>query len=245
MIAKEALAAVKEQLAADLNCNPGDFEKEGIIFCEAKENPGRRPFPRDNTHFEMLTMGKGVVVSATADILSYLEEELHNKTRDEAFNMPFVRGMGIYFLPGDLALLPYSEGYSFSFIEKEDIPKLYSLEGFDYTLNRGADHPRPTVLALTANKEEVVAGMAAASNDCHMLWQIGIDVAPAHRGGGLAAVLTGRLADCIISRGKVPYYGTAAGNIPSQRTAVRAGLVPAWSQAYRGCFDGVMTAPTG
>jgi len=61
---KEIISAVRTQ-ATDLNCSYNDFDREGIIFCEAKENLGRRPFPRNERHFEMLTMGKSVIVSAT------------------------------------------------------------------------------------------------------------------------------------------------------------------------------------
>lgn len=54
------------------------------MFFEAKENPGRRPFPRDERHFEMVTMGHAIIVSATDDIMPYLKEQLSDKSRDEA-----------------------------------------------------------------------------------------------------------------------------------------------------------------
>ena len=44
-------------MVTDFNCFPGDFDSAGFVFCEAKENPGRRPFPRGERHFEMVTMG--------------------------------------------------------------------------------------------------------------------------------------------------------------------------------------------
>ena len=62
MTQHEMLHIVKAQLATDLNCSPDDFDREGIVFCEAKENPGRRPFPRGERHFEMYTMGRAVIV---------------------------------------------------------------------------------------------------------------------------------------------------------------------------------------
>ena len=99
---REIILAVQTQLAIDLNCRVDDFGRDGFIFCEAKENPGRRPFPRGERHFEMLTMGGAVIVSATADILPYLREQLNGKSRDDAFAMPFVYGCGVYFLPDNL-----------------------------------------------------------------------------------------------------------------------------------------------
>jgi len=61
---QEMFRVVKSQLATDLNCTADDFSREGFVFCEAKENPGWRPFPRGKRHFEMLTMGGVVIVSA-------------------------------------------------------------------------------------------------------------------------------------------------------------------------------------
>jgi len=245
MTLRECVSAAKVQLAIDLNCTPDDFDKEEFIFCESKELLGRRPFPRGKRHFDMLSMGSGVIVSATADILPYIREQLLNKTRDGAFAMPFVHSTGLYFLASTLSPIPYAEGYSFSFVEKNEIPLLYTLDGFVHALNRDIRHPRPDVLVLAARYGDRIVGMAGASNDCEMLWQIGIDVEPEHRKAGLAAILTNRLAIEILNRGKIPYYGTASANIPSQRTAVRAGFIPAWCQAYRGVFDWGMTEPTG
>ncbi|BFH62435.1 hypothetical protein PAJ34TS1_30270 [Paenibacillus azoreducens] len=48
---------VKTQLEIDLECSIDDLnaEKDSIIFVEAKENPGRRPFPR-KAHFSKLCL---------------------------------------------------------------------------------------------------------------------------------------------------------------------------------------------
>jgi ribosomal protein S18 acetylase RimI-like enzyme len=88
------LCIVQSQLATDLNCTPGDLsgEKDSFIFTEARDNPGRRPFPRSEQHFEMLSMGKSIVVSASLDILDTVKPLLYGKDRDEAFSMPFVYG---------------------------------------------------------------------------------------------------------------------------------------------------------
>jgi hypothetical protein len=54
------LHIVQSQLATDLNCTPDDFYRDGFVYCDAKENPGRRPFPRGECHFEMYTMGSAI-----------------------------------------------------------------------------------------------------------------------------------------------------------------------------------------
>ncbi|MDR1204783.1 MAG: GNAT family N-acetyltransferase [Peptococcaceae bacterium] len=245
---KHILTLVRAQLATDCNCASGDFDRAGFVFCEAKENPGRRPFPRGERHFEMMTMGGAVVVSATPDILPYLREQLDGKTRDEAFSMPFVYGSGVYFIPDHLCLPPMPDGIEIMILERDQILKLYEIyqrADFPNAIQYDIDHPRPDVLVTLATVNGKVAGMAGASADCEMLWQIGIDVQPEYRGRNIAAALTGRLATEILNRGKIPYYGTASSNVASQRVAYRAGFKPAWVCAFRGRFNGVLTGPTG
>lgn len=247
LTAREMLAAAKAQLAVDLNCSPEDFAREGFVFCEAADNPGRRPFPREAAHFEMYTMGRAVVVSATADLLPLLREQLRGRTRDEAFSMPFVCGQGLYFLPDPdrVPTPPTPEGYVLKVLEVPDILALYPLEDFGYALQGSADHPRPDALAVAAWRGHTLAGVAGASSDCALLWQVGIDVLPEHRHAGLATTLVARLTREVIARGKAPYYGVATPNIPSQRVAVSTGFSPAWTCVYRGRFEGVLTQPSG
>ena len=95
MNTQEMLRTVQTQLAADMNCMPSDLdgEKDSFVFTQTRDNPGRRPFPRREQHFEMLSMGKSIVVSASPDILDIVKPMLYGKERDEA-NIETVRGLG-------------------------------------------------------------------------------------------------------------------------------------------------------
>jgi GNAT superfamily N-acetyltransferase len=248
ILSKEDInSAVRKQLATDLNCNVNDFSREGFVFCEAHDNPGRRLFPRGECHFEMVTMGSAVIVSATSDILPYLRGQLDGRSRDEAFNMPFVNGTAHYFIPDSSRLITVPDGFDIRIVEREGIKPLYQLSGFSGAIHDeyDANHPRPDVLAAIAMSDSKVVGISGASADCEMLWLIGIAVLPEYRRLGLAVALTNQLTIAIMERGKVPYYGTSSSNIASQRTAFRAGFKPAWVCCYRGRFDGVLTDPTG
>jgi GNAT superfamily N-acetyltransferase len=241
------LEVVRKQLATDLNCSPDDFLREGFVFAEARENPGRRPYPRKARHLDMLTMGNAVIVSATPDILPYVKEQLAGKTRDEAFEAPFVHGVGINCLPGTLPALSAPDGVSLEIVGRDGIPKLYGLtdkKNFRYALQYDPNHPRPDVLAVTASVDGVVAGIAGVSADCEEMWQIGVDVLPEYRNLGIAAVAVNRLASAVLAKGKVPFYAAAATNIASQRVAGRAGFAPAWATVWRARFDGELTEPT-
>lgn len=79
---------------------------------------------------------------------------------------------------------------------RPDISNLYKLEGFHNAVQYDSNHPRPDVLAITAMKNNEIIGRAGASADCEMMWQIGIDVLPALRNLGIAAVLTRRGQHC-------------------------------------------------
>jgi GNAT superfamily N-acetyltransferase len=245
MTNKEMLRIAQKQLATDLNCSIDDFCGDGIVFREARENPGRRPFPRGERHIEMYTTGGAVVVSATPDILPYLRGQLGGKGREDAFDMPFVYGQGICHLPDmeRIAPVPAADGIEIATVAQPDIPKLYIHKGFPYAIWY-EPHVRPETLVTVAYADGVVAGMAGASDDCEMMWQIGINVLPEFRNRGIAAALTSRLAIGILERGKIPYYGAATSNIASLRVAYRAGFHPAWTCIYRGRFDGAPTEPT-
>ena len=97
MTKDKMLHLVQTQLAIDLNCTADDLngEKDSFVFVQARDNLGRRPFPRGPQHFEMLTMGRAIVVSATPDILAIVQSALADKNRDEAFTMPFVDGLAL------------------------------------------------------------------------------------------------------------------------------------------------------
>ena len=242
------LSLIQSQLAIDLNCTTADLNGEPgtIIFTEARDNPGRRPFPRGERHFELLSMGSSIVVCASSELLAVIQPALTGKTRDEIFAMPFIYSLGHYYLPDlkHIVPLPAPTGFSCELVEREDIPALYHLQGFENSIGNGSNHPRPDALAVIAKAGDAIIGMAGASEDCATMWQVGIDVLPAYRNRGMAAYLVNRLTIEILRRGVVPYYGTSSANIASQRTAHRAGYSPAWVCSYKGRFEGHELQPT-
>ena len=97
---------------------------------------------------------------------------------------------------------------------------------------RATAQGRPNVVTAVAIRGDKVVAAAAASTDSDALWQIGIDVQSKHRGRGLGAVLTSRVASAVLARGKVPFYGSRVDNIASRRTAHSAGFYPSWVAVY-------------
>lgn len=236
---KIMMDSVLTQLAIDYNCSPNDFVKDGLIFTEAKKNEGRRPFPWVTPRLEMVTMGNGVVINASEDILPCIRKQLESKTRYEALNMPFVYGVNPYFLPNldHISLLNRSNEFEYEIIEKDDIQKLYALKDFNYALQYDINSQHPEMVAVIAKHKDTVVGIATASADCKTMWQISVDVLLSYRGNKLATTLVNTLTLEVLNRGYIPYYSTDCSNVISQRVAVQAGYLPAWSHCFRTRLD--------
>ena len=229
------LEIVRKQLSIDMNCNIEDFIKDGIVFCEAKSNEGRRMFDRQSPFLEITTMGKGIVVSADSDVLTKVKPLLEAKRRDDLFAAPFIYGHSLYYIPDceRIKRLPYPENFTFHVKEGKEIHELYKLSGFENAIMYDVNHPRPDVIAIYAMYGNEIVAMAGASADSSLMWQIGIDVFPQFRNRGLAVALVSNLAIMIMERGIVPYYGTASSNIASQAVAYRSGFVPTWMCSFK------------
>jgi len=247
MTQKDIIRIVQEQLTVDLNCRLNDLnsDKDVFVFTKVKDNPGRRPFPRDERHFEMATMGRATVISASPCILDVIKPMLEGKNRDEGFSMPFVYGHALCHLPDLKAVKPANppQGFEYEIVEKSGMQELYAVKGFNNALAYDLHRPRPDVLAYLAKKDGIVIGMSGASADSATMWQVGIDVLPEFRNHNLAAYLVSQITFDILGRGYVPYYTTSVSNIASQRVAHRVGYSPAWACAYKGKFEGFETAP--
>lgn len=231
---------VQKQLAIDLNCNVQDFLQDGIIFCQAKSNVGRRLFDRQSPFLEITTMGKSTVVSADSDILSKVKPLLETKARDDIFAAPFLFGHSLNYIPDcdRIKKISLPDGFTFCIKEGKELHELYQYSGFHNAIQYDINHPRPDVVVVYAMCDNEIVAMAGASADSSLMWQIGIDVLPQFRNKGLATSLVSNLAIMIMDRGIVPYYGTASSNIASQSVAYRSGFIPAWMCSYKNIFDG-------
>lgn len=242
MTQKEMLFIVQSQLAIDLNCSIDDLngEKDSIVFVEAKENPGRRPFPRKTRYFEIVSMGKSIVVSATPERLSIAKTQMQGKDRDTVFALPFIRGLYLHYLPDVERIIPMSPSniLSYELIKREEVVSLLDVTSFNNALIYDTNLPWQTDLAVIAKKDGEIVGAAGASKTCAKLWQIGIEVLPKYRNLGLASYLVNRLTFEILERGDVPSYDVIASNLASQRAAQLSGYSLAWVSDWRCNFEG-------
>ncbi|NLG25278.1 MAG: GNAT family N-acetyltransferase [Clostridiales bacterium] len=242
MTAEEMLGIVRNQLAIDLNCAAEDLSgpKDHIVFVEAADNPGRRPFRRGRQFFEMLTMGQSIVVSATPARLAYAREQLRGLSRDEALAMPFIRGHAMHFLPdlGRVGPLPAPEGFDYERVTGDGLEALRALKGFDCATQRDREHPVQAEYAWVARRDGAAVAMATAFVWAPRMRSIGVDVLPEYRGRGLAAYLANEATQDALGRDIVPVYATSCSNLASQRVAHRVGYAVAWVSDQRLRFEG-------
>ena len=243
-----ALQRMLQTLAADLACDEADLLGERTCVVEAREATGRRRFPQRASSFAMTTLGRGVVISCSANRLAWARAQLSGLDRGELFATPTLAkiaalvnqdqqslaGPELKFLCAHnvLRAIPAPASVAIDLVPREQIPQLYAHNGFHNALGYRLDSPRPDVLAAVAWQNETLIGIAGASADNDQLWQIGVDVRAEYRGSGVGKALVSCLTEAILAEGKVPYYSTLVSNLQSSNLALRIGYWLAWIEVY-------------
>lgn len=244
MTKQRAFETAYRQLALEFGCSPEDFTQPGLTLTPAAFRPGsRETIPKDPVLL-MAGTGNSVAVSADEDPRK-LVEELAGKVNGlhRLFEFPALReldaelrkygrtlwGTEHFFLPGGpLREIALPGELRYRWFDAETVREFYPNNRFPMALGAEPNPSRPDVIALAALDGDRIIGVAGASADTEMMWQVGIDVTEGYRGKGLGTALVSALSREIERRGKLPFYGTAAGNLHSQAIAVRCGFVPAW-----------------
>ena len=245
---------VAATLAAEACCSLAVLRSEGVHVTELvrdrDDSPLRRRFPERKESLDIISMGAGVVVSATREWMPWVTGLFRNVQPDDAFGMELVgesarraRGYSCRLNGPQLFHVTSSQDWR----PTRDMPTGYTievggaelLESVDQSIfpnariASGAVHQgRDVPVAAVAIHCEGVVGVATFSTDSESLWQIGIDVLREHRSRGLGVALTSQATRAVLDRGKVPYYATSVANITSRRTAQSAGFYPFWTSVY-------------
>lgn len=229
---KEMMAIVCNALGKRLDCPAEQFSKEGIYLVENHiQTP---PF------LEVVSINSAVIVSASPDILPQVTAAAKGKTREELFEMPYVYGQSIYYLPDQkvMPLLDCPEGYTVKRLAGEEVDTLRGIQGFENSLAFDERGNTPTRIVSYLEKDGKIVGLAGASKEDGNLWEVGIDVCPQCRHGGIGTYLVTDLTFRILEQGNIPFYCAASSNIGSQAVAYCSGYRPSWVSTYRNIFDG-------
>lgn len=247
MTKEQAFETAYRQLALEFGCASEAFTRPGLTLTPAAFRPGARATIHKDPMLLMACTGNSVAASADGP-LGALVEELAGKVNGlhRLFEFPALKALDAklreygrelwgaehFFLPGGpLREIPLPQGFQYRWFDRESVGEFYPNERFRMALGAERDPARPDVLALAALDGGKIAGVAGASADTELMWQVGIDVVEEYRGKGLGAGLVSALCREIERQGKLPFYGTAVANLASQKIAVRCGFVPAWVEA--------------
>jgi GNAT superfamily N-acetyltransferase len=245
---KQMLQVIRKTLAANLACQEDDFTKDGVFLSAAEDREGRMKFPVREKSLTLVTMGKGVHISCTADRLDWAREHLGSLTREQLFAASTLARIQHYverdgqWMAGPLQryvcsrddLKPFTipAEIDVTLVEREDIPTLYTYDQFHHALSYDVHSVRPDVLASVAEHRGHVVGIAGASADCDVMWQIGVDILAEYQGLGIGKALVGTLTQALWKREIIPYYSTTVSNLQSRQLVSSLGYWPAWVDFY-------------
>ena len=231
------------QLADDFCCTVKDVLSPAPVFSVLELREGQRRYKPEGDLFKAAVADGKLLIAGTEEMVNWCRERYADVNPAWFMEMDTLRaldnrlredGMCIasahpFFLP-DRAVAPVTDGWDIHWYEQADIEQFRGDSRFpeSYSFNPLA----PDMLGVSAMHHGEIAAMAGASRDSQRMWQIGVDVRPDMRGKGLGSTVVSLLRNEIERRGRLPFYGTAMSHIASQRTALRAGFAPAWTELY-------------
>lgn len=238
-----------ELLALEYNCDFDAFTKKENVLSVSELREGRRVYSPEKYFFHMVTTGRNAVVTAEECLHPFLQDFIKDRTGHWLFEIPNLMPLeqelnrfgysltGTYhmFLPagergcaGKYGGSKLQPEYAVKWFCDEEIHPFYGDERFPNAICPSYDPNRPDRLVVCAYDGDKIMGMAGCSEDAPGWQQIGIDVMPGYRSGGVGAYLVTLLKNKIMDRGDIPFYGTSVSNYHSWNIAINAGFKPAW-----------------
>ena len=229
------------QLSLDYNCAPNDFKVGENVITISALNEGRRSYGAEKPFLQMATLGGNTVIMANECLHEFLRAWAKGEEGHRLFEFGKLTELnealhpyGYKVSPTHHMFLPCrnvtaEERCHVKWLYDDEISQFYGNPQFPNAIAFPKPCPaRPDRIVLLAVDGEAIMGMAGCSEDAPHWQQIGIDVLPKFRSKGIGSFLVTQLKNKIIEMGDVPFYGTAAANIRSQRIALSSGFSPAW-----------------
>ncbi len=231
---------LKRQLALDYCCTPeeaGDRKNHFTLYTPLE---GRRRYKEsEDCYLKFAVVNGKLLFTGREDIVRWCEERwadeggawfaepknlrvLNDRMHADGYQI----GMLHPFYIADAVTDPGEPPFPLTWYEREDIEAFRGDERWReaYSFNP----PAPDVLGVSASEGGRLLGMAGASRDSLLMWQIGINVESSAEGRGIGTCLVEALKNEILRRGALPFYGTSFSHHASQRVALGAGFLPAW-----------------
>ena len=211
--------ALSRQLALDYCCSPADVADSKNHFTIYVPQEGRRRFQEQTVcRLKIAVVHGKLLVTGSEEIVAECRKRYADVTGEWFFDMKRLWELEELLAPFDLRIaqvhpffLPESGG-----IASSDLPSALLSDARDFELIRydqdailqfrgddrfdqafAFDPDAPDVLGMAAVKDGEILGMAGASADSPLFWQIGINVAPHAREMHVGSTLVRLLAQDI------------------------------------------------
>ena len=230
------------QLALDYCCSPDDVRDRCNHFAVHRLLDGRRRFNETGESYLKIAVINGKALFAGNErIIAKMREKyattggewffefgnlqrINDMLGEDGYRIVSVHPFFIAEYPapvdtGDLEIRRYYDA---------EIEQFRGDARFDEAFAFSKD--APDVIGIEALRGGEYIGMAGASCDSPLMWQIGINVDPGARRSGVGKTLVALLKNEILGQGRLPFYGTSVSHIASQRVALAAGFLPAWAE---------------
>lgn len=224
---------IEKLLSEEYYCSSAKLNGKDIIYTI--NTNAQKPY------IKILAYRNCIVVCTSRDLYIKVKEILKDKNRDEIFELPFVYGQTIHYVPDntDTYNISNTSGYEYEFLFYEDILKLGGLKGFENSLSFDENGHTPTKAVYIAKDCEQIVGIAgAAKTSIEGVWEMGIDVREEYRNARVGTNLVSSLTKQLLLRNIVPFYSASVTNIGSQMVASRCGYIPLWVDTFGTILDG-------
>lgn len=239
---EEILYKVKTQLAKDYNCRVDDFNNNDNLITDLKVITGSRKYNDDRDILKILIINGKLIISADKCIKEWCIENFKNFPGEWMFLYSVLRridkklnefGYEIenthhYYLPKDNNYIE-SKNFNLKWYEEEEILQFKDDYRFDEAFAFNENYPDVLAVAALDDMGNIL-GMAGASKDSDIMWQIGVNILPDAKDKGIATTIVHSLKNEILKRDKVPFYGTVESHIISQRVALKSGFYSVFAE---------------
>ncbi len=236
-----------KQLAIDLDCSVEELKNTKNIFkISGRNNNMRRSETLERTQMHLICINDKMVARCSDErVIKWLEKEYSNfnsnwlgsyhitRKFDEGLKQFGIRValFDTFYIPNDNIKDINCDVLNNFMLKWYNSNELKCFEGdrrFEEALLFYQN--APDMIALTASKNDNIIAMAAANADRPNMWQMGINVLPEYHGQGIATALVATLKNKIIELDILPYYTTSVSHVVSQKIAIKAGFIPAFTE---------------
>lgn len=232
-----------KQLAIDFCCTEEMVLNRENVFTEYEALEGRRIFNETECYLKVASIHGKILASGKKEIINRVKERYKDGNGAWFMDIDNLREL-------DKEMNQYgchiAQAHPFYIATEKTVvdAKGYEIKkyvGDQIDQFRGDDRfgeaflfselPKDKI-GIAAIKDGNIIGMAGATSDSDMMWQIGINVMQGAEGLGIGSMLVEILKNEILDLGRLPFYGTAMSHISSQKVALNAGFYPAWAELY-------------